>query len=123
MRGLGLAVDWNVSKVKVVTDSRTVFGWLTNHLKNIRRVKVGGLYDKLVQRRLQIIEDLVAVTGMKIDIEWVPSAENLADQLTQVPDVFTSYWKSRQKSESAAGVGAVRTRDPVVPLIRSWLRW
>ena len=85
LRGLSAVVDHRVANVRVMTDSKTVHGWLKSLLGNIQRVKVNGLYRALVERRLQLIDDLVEVYKLKISVEWVPSQKNLADRLTRVP--------------------------------------
>ena len=64
----------------------TVFGWLQAVIGNTHRIKTGGLYDVLVQRRIQIVNDLVTTAGLDLSLKWVdlPSHENKADQLSRV---------------------------------------
>ncbi|XP_065177095.1 uncharacterized protein LOC135806835 [Sycon ciliatum] len=94
IKGVKLAVSWNVRDLLVKTDSKTVAAWLDQVFTNAQRVRTKGLNDVLIQRRLQVLADLLDVTGLRARIEWVPSAENRADVLTRVPDL----WNQRAKS-------------------------
>ena len=53
--GLKLAVDYHLKEVTLVADSKTVHGWLSARLRNTQRVKVHGLNDVVVERRLQTV--------------------------------------------------------------------
>ena len=59
IRGLTIASKWNLKQVRIVTDSKTVAGWLRLIINNISHVKTSGLHKLLVERRLQIIEDMI----------------------------------------------------------------
>ena len=107
IKGLSLASDWHAKSVMIMTDSKTVHSWVSNVLFNVRRVKVGGLYDVLVQRRLQIIEDMVALSSLHVELTWVPSQQNKSDVLTRVPESFTRLYKSRRLASPPSS-------DPVV---------
>ncbi|XP_065190714.1 uncharacterized protein LOC135821644 [Sycon ciliatum] len=95
IKGLSLAVEWNVRKVKVLTDSKTVYGWLSSLFGHLKRIKVSGLNKVVVHRRLQIIDDLIKAADLSVDLEWVPSASNKADELTRVPEKLVQYWKGQ----------------------------
>ncbi|XP_065195680.1 uncharacterized protein LOC135827084 [Sycon ciliatum] len=106
IRGLSTAVEWNASNIRLVTDSKTVYGWVKSCLNNERRVKVSGLNEVLVRRRLNIIDDIVATAKLSVTIEWVPSQQNKADKLTRVPDLFIRCWKKSAKPDVVAAVSA-----------------
>ena len=53
IKGLTLAVSWGLKDITLLTDSQTVFGWLGSLLNNTQRVKVSGLHEVVVKRRLQ----------------------------------------------------------------------
>ena len=55
IKGLTLAVSWDLKELVLITDSQTVFGWLIALLNYTQRVKVSGLHEVVVKRRLQII--------------------------------------------------------------------
>ena len=103
VEGISLAISYGMKKFTLFTDSRTVYGWLTSLLQNTKRVNVGGLYEVVVQRRLQVVEDLVVMSGLMIDVQWIATDKNKADRLTRVP----SAW--RQPNKSAEVVGATPT--------------
>ena len=115
LRGLTLAAEWKLEAVRLITDSKTVFGWLEQVIGNVCRVKVSGLHKVLVQRRLQIIEDLVESTGLAVKLEWVRSEHNPADRLTRVP----SEWLKCQKvAAKETAVGAATVPAVVGPVSR-----
>ena len=99
---LGLAAAWQVHKVSPMTDSKTAAGWLQCIAGNTRRVKVGGLHEVLVKRRLQVVKDLILTTGMEVAVVRVPSADNQADQLTRV----LSHWIAAGKKEEQPALSA-----------------
>ena len=121
--GVSLGAKWSATKMKLMTDSKTVYGWLKSILENEKRVKVSGLNATIVRRRLQTIADLVA-TGFELSIEWVPSKDNLADKLTRVPQSFrlcekasrgsTSNVKRKKTRAAAAAVTVSRSSTPTV---------
>ena len=100
LKGIDLAIRWNVKKVKLATDSKTVAGWLRSVLSNIQRVKVGGLHEPLVRLRLQVVADTIAVTGMRVSVEWVSTDVNLADGLTRV----SSTWPQHTEEDVSAAM-------------------
>ena len=104
IKGLTLAERWKLWKITVHTDSKAVFGWLRSLLCPCERIRVSGLQEVLVERRLQIIRDLAEVAGMKVDVEWVPSKHNKADQLTRVPSAWITCAKSMAKPEVVSAV-------------------
>ena len=99
LRGLSAVVDHGVTNVRVMTDSKTVHGWLKSLFGKIQQVKVNGLYRALVERKLQLIDDLVEVYKLKISVEWVPSQKNLANSLIHVP---ASWLKMPESPEVVA---------------------
>ena len=84
IRGLSLAVNWQAKHVRLMTDSKTVASWLRDVVGNVRRTKIKGLHEVLMQRRLQIVSDLVITACMDVSVEWVPTAQNRADIVTCV---------------------------------------
>lgn len=66
VKGLNLAVQWDATNVNIVTDSKTVHGWLSSVISNSHRVKTSGLYSVMVQRRLEIATDLLSSMSMSV---------------------------------------------------------
>jgi len=95
IKALTLATEWNVRNVQLLTDSKTVVGWLHTVLSNTHRLKTSGLHSVLVRQRLQIIASIVDVAQMSVDVQWVPSEDNRADELTRVPPAWVTYAKQR----------------------------
>ena len=102
LKGLTLAAEWSVRKLRLVTDSRTVAGWLRQVVNNMQRTKTKGLHEVLVQRRLQVVDDLIAITGLTVEVVWVPSEENRADVLTRVLQDWIKYAKSLEPVDTVA---------------------
>ena len=110
LKALDLAIRWDVTNLTIVTDSKTVAGWLRSVSQNTHRVKVGGLHESLVRLRLQVFQDTVAAAGMTVSVEWVPSESNVADRLTRVP---TSWPPCREEAgEIAAALPASSMKGP-----------
>ena len=106
IRGLTLAVKWGVKDFQLATDSKTVASWIQQVVHNTKRVKISGMHEVLVQRRLQIIHDLIASTGLTVEIVWVPIENNRADQLTRVPLHWISYVKSFESTDPEVAAAA-----------------
>jgi ribonuclease HI len=85
VRGLNLAIKWNLKKLMVATDSATVNGWMKSVLTDSHNIKTHGMAEMLVRRRLSIIKELVLEYDMELSVQWVPSATNKSDVLTRVP--------------------------------------
>ena len=98
VKGLSLALRWDMRKVDVITDSASVYNWVRSMLEDTHRPRVSGLSEMIIRRRLGIIAQLIEEYGMEIGIRLVPSANNLADSLTRVPN------KWLQEVRVAAGI-------------------
>ena len=94
IKGLTLATEWHARRACVVTDSKTVYGWLQWIVNNLERVKVNGLYTVVVRCRLDIISSILAPGDLSLRVEWISSQQNKANCLTRIPDVFVQCWKS-----------------------------
>ena len=118
IRGLSLAVDWQVKRVRLMTDSKTVASWLREVIGNVRRTRTKGLHEVLVQRRLQIVADLVDTTGLVVSVEWVLTAENRADGLTLVPVAWVKHCKLLKDDGDVTVAAATATVDGPVQIER-----
>ena len=67
-----------------------------------------GLIQRVIQRRLEVMSDILDLAKAEVTITWIPSDRNPADALTRLP----SHWgkfvdlKSHSLSSSAADTGA-----------------
>ncbi|XP_065658274.1 uncharacterized protein LOC136082778 [Hydra vulgaris] len=85
IKGINLATKWGFECITIKCDSATVVGWLSSLIIGDKPVRVHGLGEPLVRRRLSLIEDLVKECNIKLKLFLVKSAENKADALTRVP--------------------------------------
>ncbi|XP_065665550.1 uncharacterized protein LOC136086976 [Hydra vulgaris] len=58
LRGLNLASKWDIKELTVYSDSKSTVGWLNAVLKEEYRVKIRGISQLLVQRRLNTIKEI-----------------------------------------------------------------
>ena len=49
IRGLSLAANWQIKRVRLMTDSKTIASWLGDVIGNVRRTRTKGLHEVLVQ--------------------------------------------------------------------------
>ena len=85
LKGLNLVAKWNFDEVEIMTDSATVYGWLTASLNDSHRVKVRGMSEMLVKRRLGLVKEFRDEFRLKMSVRWVGTTKNKADALTRVP--------------------------------------
>lgn len=64
-------------------------------LEGDRRIKVAGMSEMLVKRRLSVLKELVCELGLTISVVYVPSGKNKADALTRV----NKKWLKRESNE------------------------
>ena len=118
-RGLSLAANWQTKHVRLMTDSKTVASWLRDFVGNVRRTKTKGLHEALVQRRLQIVSDLVITACIDVSDEWVPTDQNRTDILARVPLAWVKQWrmlKGDATTDDADVVAAAATLPSPVPV-------
>ena len=85
VRGINLSLAWNLKKVTVMTDSKTVYHWLTDALSGRARIKTKAASELLIRRRLETVKSLCDEYGLQLTVKCVPSVDNRADALTRVP--------------------------------------
>ena len=88
IRGVNLALKWDLKSIIVKTDSSTVRNWLSSTLTGRNRVRTHGPSEMLIRRRLQILEELREAFGLDLTVDLVPSEKNKADELTRVKKVW-----------------------------------
>ena len=103
VKGFNLAAKWQVRQLEVLTDSATVFSWLTSALHDSHKVKTRGISEMLVKRRLAVLKELRQEYNMEVTVRWVQSEKNKADCLTRVP----RRWLQLVKAEKTCAVAAV----------------
>ncbi len=85
IKGINTAVSWGITEIDVKTDSSTVYNWLRSLIVGDKRIKIRGLSETLVRRRLNLLRDLQNECNLRLNVLLVRSCENKADLLTRVP--------------------------------------
>ena len=111
VKGLNLAVKWNLNDVVLMTDSATVHGWVKLALSGDRNIRTKGAAEVIIKRRLCILKNLVDELDLKIEVRLVPSARNKADVLTRVKTKWLELSKRVEKESGEVGVAAISLRD------------
>lgn len=96
LKGVSLALRWNLKRLNLVTDSATVYAWVTSILTGDRRIKTHGLGEALIRRRLSMLKDIISEYDLQVRIDLVKSQFNKADRLTRVP----KKWLAREDKET-----------------------
>ena len=55
IKGVNLSIKWGAKNVAIMTNSAAVHSWMSSMLKRDKRIRVSGLYEMLVKRRLSIL--------------------------------------------------------------------
>ena len=103
IRGINLALRWGPRKIRVMSDSKTVCGWLNALIHKSHNVRTRSLGEILIRRRLDTLKEIIEVERLDVSVEYVRSAENLADSLTRVPKAWLKE-SIRPTGASAAGI-------------------
>ncbi|XP_043199219.1 uncharacterized protein LOC122368950 [Amphibalanus amphitrite] len=85
LRGLNLAVAWNMNKVELKTDSSTVYRWISDALNGRARLRTKAQGEMLIRRRVDTIRQIVEELHIELTVTLVRSAENKADCISRVP--------------------------------------
>ena len=102
LKGVNLALKWELHNVHLKTDSTTVVLWVKLVVTNERRVKTKGASEMLVKWRLGILEDLIQEFRLKLQLNFVPSEKNKADVLTRVRKTW--LWVPEHLAEGVAAL-------------------
>ena len=85
VKGLNLALAWNMKEVDLMTDSATVHRWISDSLSGRSRLRTKAASEMLIRRRIGLVTSLVDECGLQLRVTLVPSESNKADALTRVP--------------------------------------
>ena len=58
LKGINLALKWDLRNIELMTDSATVYGWVQITLSEERRVRTKGAAEMVVKRRLGVLKSL-----------------------------------------------------------------
>ena len=110
VKGINLAISWGMRNIQVMTDSASVYHWVSDVLSSKARVKTKASSEMLIRRRLSLIKSLVEEYQLQLSIKLVKSAENLADVMTRVP----RKWLQGVDKEVAVGSALSETNMELV---------
>jgi len=88
IKGLNMALAWDLRDIELLTDSATVYSWLRSVVEEDKPLRTRGLGEALARRRTAIIGDIIKEYGLRVRVTLVRSADNKADQLTRVPQTW-----------------------------------
>ena len=93
LKGINLAISWGFKSINICSDSSSVFGWLKSLSEKDRPRKPRGISSVLINRCLQLLDDLIKETNITVSVKLVPSSLNLADAMTRVPSRWLHWAK------------------------------
>ena len=88
LKGISMALAWGLKEVELKVDSMSVFSWIQSLLSGMRRIRVKGMSEALVRRRLSLLNDTINECNLNLTVTFVPSQVNRADILTRVPQAW-----------------------------------
>ena len=101
VRGVNLAIAWNMTKIHLKTDSATVHRWVEDALTGRTRLRTKAQGEMLIRRRVDLIRQLKDEMGLDLTAQLVPSAQNHADKLTRVPSDWIRSWNGAVEQRAA----------------------
>ena len=111
VKGVNMALTWGARQIRLRTDSRTVFHWISDALSGRARLKTKASSEMLIRRRVALLSSLVAEYELHVNVEYVASASNVADGLTSVP---CEWLKPVARQSSTACCAAAATESDTV---------
>uniref|UniRef100_A0A5S6QIU7 RNA-directed DNA polymerase n=1 Tax=Trichuris muris TaxID=70415 RepID=A0A5S6QIU7_TRIMR len=105
VKGLNLALSWQLKDLQLMTDSLTVYRWIDDALSGRARLKTKAAREMLIRRRVAIVLALVKEYDLNLTVTLVKSVDNKADALTRVP----RRWLALQNYDEALVYAAAAT--------------
>ena len=93
IKGVNMALEWQMKILHLRTDSLTVFHWISDALSGKARLRNKASSEMLIRRRVGTFKALLDEYGLTVDVKFVRSENNRADVLTRVPQ----RWLGRLK--------------------------
>ena len=100
IKGINLVMKWGDEDITIFTDSAVVYSWLSSLLKKDKRIRVSGLSEMLVKRRLSIFSETLEAYKVDWSVSLVSTTKNKADRLTRVP----KHWLTIPSSSSNCAI-------------------
>ena len=101
IKGINLAMKWGARDITIFTDSATIYSWLSSLLKKDKRIRVSGLSEMLVKRRLSTFsKTLQAYKVVWWRVSLVSTIKIKADGLKRIP----KHWLTIPSSSSICAI-------------------
>ena len=97
IKGVNLSMKWGAKNIAIMTDSAAVHSWMSSMLKRDKRIRVSGLSEMLVKRRLSILLETLEAYDVQWGVSLVSTTKNKADVLMRVP----RHWLRKCTSDPA----------------------
>ena len=81
IKGINMALKWGFRSFSLMTDSVTVKGWLSSVFTGSHNVRTRAMSELLIKRRLDVLREINTQEKLSVQIEFVCSEKNIADQL------------------------------------------
>ena len=75
--------------------------------------------EVLIRRQLDILREIIATVELEVQVRLVPSADNLADRLTQVPAKWLRFDNAVSSVAGAAAASAAVAGTEIVGAAKS----
>ncbi|KFD49052.1 hypothetical protein M513_10100 [Trichuris suis] len=102
IKGINLALSWQMKEIELMTDSATVHRWIEDALSGRTRLKTKAANEMLIRRRIETILAIVKEYDLKLAVTLVRSADNKADKLTRVPKRWLAHMEFSEEIACAS---------------------
>uniref|UniRef100_A0A5S6Q5E4 RNase H domain-containing protein n=1 Tax=Trichuris muris TaxID=70415 RepID=A0A5S6Q5E4_TRIMR len=106
IKGLNLAIAWQMKRIEIMTDSATVHRWIDDGLSGRTRLRTKAANEMLIRRRVATVLALTEEYSLDLAITLVKSMNNRADALTRVPRRWLASTNQLEVSTCAVGVSS-----------------
>ena len=96
IKGMQLIIEWKIKRFTLYCDSQPVVSWINSRLSRDKKVKITGIHEILIKRRLDIIMEMCKMCDLSFEVVLVKSENNRADVLTRVRSKWLMHSKNRQ---------------------------
>ena len=86
LRGVNMALAWKLNKLRLFTDSVTVFHWISDAVTGMSRLRSKASAELLIRRRVNLFRELVNDHNLDVNVNLISLKDNLAYSLTRIPD-------------------------------------
>lgn len=114
LKGVNLAVAWKITSINLMTDSSSVYHWLSDAVSGKARLKTKASGELLIRRRVSTFQSIVKEYDLTVSVHRVSSADNRADALTRVLNAWLRNNVQRQSPDQRLPISAACVNDDVL---------